>query len=78
MFKTFTGPNGASLKGVFDARNEAINAQIKSIDKDIDSKQFYLEQFQQNLVAQFAKLEDVMSGLQSQGAALQAALAGLI
>lgn len=78
MFKTFSGPNGTTFKGLFDTRNEAINKQIADIDDDIESKKFYLERFQANLVQKFAKLEDVMAGLQAQGAALQSALNGLI
>ena len=78
LFKSFSGPNGTALKGLFDSRNEAIHEQIKKIDKDIAAKQVQLEKFQESLQMRFAKLEEVMGGLNAQGAALQAALAGLI
>lgn len=78
MFKTFTSVNGATFKGIFDSRNEAINRKIKDIDKSIEAKQYYIEQFQRNLIEKFAKLEDVLGGLNAQGAALQAALAQMI
>jgi flagellar hook-associated protein 2 len=78
LFKTFTNSSGNVFKGIFDSRNEAINRKIKDIDKSIESKQYYIEQFQQNLIAKFAKLEDVLGGLNAQGAALQSALAKMI
>lgn len=74
MFNTATGAEGIVLKGVFDNRADTFNANVKRFDKQIEARQFYLEQYEKNLVQRFAKLEEVIGGLNSQGAALQAAL----
>lgn len=78
MLNTFTGPSNTVLKGVFDSRSETFDNNIKRFDKQIDDREFYLEQYEKNLVARFATLEQVMGGLNAQGAALQASLNGLI
>lgn len=77
MFRTTNGTNGTVLKGIFDSRTATINANIKRFDDQIDRKQVYIDKFQENLVARFAKLEEVIGGLNAQGAALQNALQGL-
>jgi flagellar capping protein FliD len=81
MFGTFDGPEDPAnpgeyivLKGVFDARTEAINGNIERFNKQIESAEWRLEMFEQNLVARFATLEQVMGQLQAQGAALNSAL----
>lgn len=76
MFGTISGPNG-SVKALFDAREEAINSNIDALDDSISSKERYLESYEQNLIMRFAALEDLMGGLNAQGAALTGALAGL-
>lgn len=78
MFGTSTGPNGTVLKGLFDAKNQTLNDAIKRLGDQIEDKEYYLEKYEAQLVAKFAKLEDVMGGLNAKGAALQQALAGLI
>jgi flagellar capping protein FliD len=77
MMKLAAGTGSVGLKGLFDARNDTINAQIRDIDKEIQEKQDYVDKFEENLVARFAKLEELMGGLNAQGPALQAGLAGL-
>lgn len=74
MFKTQAGPNETVLKGVFDSRTDTFNANIKLFNDQIAMKERFLEQFQQNLVDRFAHLEQLIGGLQAQGASLQAAL----
>lgn len=76
MLKSATGANDIVLKGVFDARSEKYNADIKRFSDQIDAKEFYLEQFHTNLVTRFSKLEQLIGGLNAQGASLQAALGG--
>jgi flagellar hook-associated protein 2 len=78
MFTNSAGPNDSSLKGLFESKVETINNKIGRFDDQIDSKQFYLEQYERQLVLKFAKLEEVMGGLNAKGASLQAALNGLI
>jgi flagellar hook-associated protein 2 len=78
MLNSATGPNGLVLKGLFDAKNEALNDKVKRFDDQIEAKQFYLERYENQLIERFSKLEDIMGGLNAQGAALSAALNGLI
>lgn len=74
MFKTQEGPNSTVLKGLFDRRNETYNSNIKLFNDQIANKERYLEQYERTLIDRFARLEQVIGGLQSQGASLQAAL----
>ena len=81
MFGTFDGPEDPAnpgqyivLKGLFDARTEAINGNIDRFTKQIEAAGWRLEMFEANLVARFATLEQVMGQLQAQGLALNAAL----
>jgi len=78
MMKTYTGQGGNVLKGIFDTRSETYNTSISKLSKDIAAKEAQVAKFQETLIARFTKLEEVMGGLYSQGASLQAALAGLM
>lgn len=78
MMKTYTGQGGNVLKGIFDTRTETYNNSISKLSKDIAAKEAQVAKFQETLVARFTKLEEVMGGLNSQGASLQAALTGLM
>jgi flagellar hook-associated protein 2 len=69
MFGNISGPTG-SVKALFDAREEAIDTKIGTLNDSIESKERYLEVFEQNLITRFAALEDLMGGLNAQGAAL--------
>lgn len=77
LFARVDGANGLVIKGVFDTRKDKYNSDIRRYDQQIDSKQNYIDQFEANLVQRFAKLEELIGGLNSQGASLQAGLAGL-
>jgi flagellar hook-associated protein 2 len=84
MFGTFEGPpdpgnpgENIVLDGLFDARTDAINGNIERFTKQIEGAEWRLEMFEQNLVARFATLEEVMGQLQAQGAALSNALLSL-
>lgn len=77
MFDSFTGPNNAVYKGLFDTRTKTYNDTINKLLKQIDDKQTQVDKFQNDLTLKFANLESVMGSLQSQGAALQAGLAGI-
>jgi flagellar hook-associated protein 2 len=76
MFDTYTGPNGQTFKGLFDTRAQTYNDRISELDKQILAMQDQVSKYQDQLTQKFANLESVMGGLQSQGAALQAALSG--
>lgn len=77
MFDTYTGPGGQTFKGLFDSRTDSYNTSISDLGKQILAKQDQVQKFQDDLTAKFANLESVMGGLQSQGAALQAALSSM-
>ena len=77
LIKSYTGPGGKVFKGTFDARAQSYNDSISKLLKDIDAKQAQVDKFQDQLVQRFANLEQLMSGLQAQGASLNAALSGL-
>lgn len=74
LLDSTTTSGGVVLKGVFDARVESYNTDIKRYDRQIDAKQTYLDQFELQLQTRFAKLEELIGTLNSQGQALQASL----
>jgi flagellar hook-associated protein 2 len=78
MMKTYTGQGGTVFKGIFDTRSDTYNNSITKLSKDISAKEAQVAKFQETLVAKFTKLEEVMGGLNSQGASLQAALTSLM
>jgi flagellar capping protein FliD len=60
--------------GVFSNRETSMRARIKDIDNQIENKTKRIEQRQQSLTEQFARLEGTLSGMQRQGQALSAAM----
>jgi len=72
MINLTNGTGSVVLKGLFDARNESIARQVTDIDTQIIKKQAYIDKFQAELTARFAKLESVMGGLNGQKSALSA------
>ncbi len=77
MFQTIPGPEGTTLKGMFDTRADRLNASMKRFDKQIEQRERYIEQFQAGLVKRFAALEQLIGTLNSQGAALNSMLLSL-
>ena len=77
MMKLAAGSDGTAIKGLFDARNQTLNEQIRSYDEDIRKKQTYVDKFESDLILKFARLEETMGRLNSVGAGFAAALAGL-
>ena len=73
----FDDGQGNVYKGLFDARDESINAKIKLFDKQIEQREFRLERYEEHLVARFTALETLMAQLNAQGAYLQEKLAQL-
>jgi len=74
MLNTFEGDNGSTLKGLFDARTEALQDSIEVFDQGIAAREYYLERFEATLVKRFAALEHLMGALNAQGDALAQAL----
>jgi len=77
MFGILDNVGGVTISGIFDSRTEAITARIDGFNDRIEARENYLIQYEQRLVRRFTALEELMSGLNSQGAALQNALSGL-
>jgi flagellar hook-associated protein 2 len=77
LFGSIPGVGGTSSKALFDARTEALQTSLDKLQDNIDSKERYLEVYEQTLIARFAALEQLMGGLNSQGAALANGLAAL-
>ncbi|MFT7676850.1 MAG: flagellar hook-associated protein 2 [Planctomycetota bacterium] len=64
------------VAGIFDLREDTFNRNIDRIGSDIRDKERRIEDFEENLVLRFARLEQLMAQLNSQGAALNATLGG--
>jgi flagellar hook-associated protein 2 len=58
------------LDGLFDARKEVLQGNMKRYDNQIEAKERRLEVFEQNLIRRFAVLEELMGQLNAQSAAL--------
>ena len=63
IVKPYNDGQGHSYKGLFDARKQSINANIKLFDKQIEEREFRLEKYEEQLVAKFAALESTMARL---------------
>ena len=65
------GTNGdVTVQGIFDVREDAIEAAIDRYDDQITRREDRLESYEQTLILRFARLEELMGGLNAQGAAL--------
>ena len=64
------GINGNQLDSIFKARTEELQGRIKRFDQQIEAREFRLARFEENLVARFAALENLMGQLTSQQAFL--------
>ena len=60
------GDRSIEIKGVINARRDAIGRQVRDYDKEIDRLEDRLDRLEESLVLKFANLERIMSGLQSQ------------
>lgn len=76
MFGTFSA-GGTTLKNLFDSRTDSLNENIKRIETQIESKEAYIEKFEERLVLRFARLEELMGSLNAQGDTLNSMLASL-
>lgn len=64
------------VAGIFDLREDTFNRNINRIGEDIRNKERRIESFEEDLILRFARLEQLMAQLNSQGAALAATLGG--
>ena len=77
LFGSIANGAGGSSDALFDARTNSLQKAIEQIQDSIDSKQRYLEVYEQSLITRFANLEQLMGGLNAQGAALTNGLVSL-
>jgi len=66
-----------SADGIIPSRIDALEGRNRDIDKQIDRLELRLEKTEEQLVKQYAKLEELVSGLTNQGNQIMAALVGL-
>ncbi len=77
MVKLTSSASGLTIKGLFDARNETINKQIKDLNDQILAKQTYIDKFERDLQSKFANLEATIGKLNAAGSGFAAAISGL-
>ncbi len=70
------GDSGVNVQGIFDLRKNTFDAKIKRIGDRITAKETALESYRESLVLRYARLEELMGGLNAQGQSLAAALGG--
>lgn len=68
------GDGGVTVEGIFDVRQDAIRASIDRYDDQIERREDRLGRYEETLVLRFARLEELMAGLNAQGTALSNAL----
>ena len=68
--------DGFEVQGIFDVREEAIRGAIERYGDQIERREDRLVRYEETLVLRFARLEELMGGLNAQGAALTNALGG--
>ena len=74
MFGTqASGDLDFNIEGIFDLRRGAIEDSIARYDGQIERRELRLEGYEERLVLQYARLEEIMAGLNAQGSALNAA-----
>lgn len=76
MFGSIGAVGEVQISGIFDVRSEAIRGAIGRYDDQIDRRERRLERYEETLILRFARLEELMGGLNAQGAALTQALGG--
>jgi flagellar hook-associated protein 2 len=74
----YTDPqSGTFYKGIFENRKEALTSSIDRIDDEIARREERLDVYEQQLIARFAALEEVMAQLNAQQAYLANSLTSL-
>ncbi len=64
------GGDLGTAPGIFGSRRDAIDTQIRDIDKNIERNERRIEQLEASLIRRFAALEELIGGLNAQGAFL--------
>ncbi len=72
---TDIGGETVSIKGLFDLRRDTAQTIMGDIDDEIERLEFGVERFEESLVLQFARLEELIGQLNAQGAYLSSGAA---
>lgn len=70
VVKSYGNSSGKFSKGIFDARVEALNSNIKTLNERIDARETHIAKYEEQLTARFSALESLMAQLQSQSSFL--------
>lgn len=71
-----SGNQTFQVQGIFDVRQDAIRDAIGRYGDQIERREDRLVRFEETLILRFARLEELMGGLNAQGQALASALGG--
>jgi flagellar hook-associated protein 2 len=71
------GDAGVNIQGIFDLRKSTFESKIERLGDRIEAKETALEAYRESLVLRYARLEELMGGLNAQGQSLAASLGGL-
>ncbi len=63
------------VEGLFNRRRDTLKSLIADIDKDIDRLELGVEKFEENLILQYSRLEELMGRLNAQSAYLNSGAA---
>ena len=66
LARDYTDP----AEGVFTARRKGMDQSVRRMDADLEKMQFRIDKFRKNLIAQYAAMEKVVSGIKSIGSYL--------
>lgn len=70
MFGALAAPDGVEVQGIFDLREDAIREAIDRYDDRIERREDRLTKYEETLILRFARLEELLGGLNAQGTAL--------
>ena len=74
MFGDLAAPDGVEVQGVFDLREDAIRQAIDRYEDRIERRETRLTKYEETLILRFARLEELLGGLNAQGTALNSML----
>ena len=74
MFGDLASLDGVEVQGIFDLREDAIRKSIERYEDRIERRESRLGKYEETLILRFARLEELLGGLNAQGTALNSML----
>ncbi len=74
MFGDLAAADGVEVQGIFDLREDAIRQSIERYEDRIERREDRLGKYEETLILRFARLEELLGGLNAQGTALNSML----